>query len=73
MPCNFPSTMQKVRYVLVVGGKEEQAKTIAVRSRKEGDLGPMTVESFLEMTRMERARGIPKPLSWQVTRSAPKE
>ena len=55
--------MQKIPYVLVVGGKEEQAKTIAVRSRKEGDLGPMTVEGFLETTRVERARGIPQPLS----------
>jgi threonyl-tRNA synthetase len=55
--------MQKVPYVLVVGGKEEQAKTIAVRSHKEGDLGSMTVEGFLEVTRTDRLRGIPRPLS----------
>ena len=54
--------MQKVPYVLVVGGKEEQAKTIAVRSHNEGDLGPMTVEGFLEATRTDRLRGIPRPL-----------
>jgi threonyl-tRNA synthetase len=55
--------VQKVPYVLVVGNKEEQAKTVAVRSRNEGNLGPMTVEAFLEITREERARGIPQPLS----------
>ena len=59
--------MQKVPYVLVVGGKEEQAKTIAVRSHKEGDLGPMTVEEFLEVTRTDRLRGIPRPLSRQAS------
>jgi threonyl-tRNA synthetase len=65
--------MQKVPYVLVVGGKEEQAKTIAVRSHKEGDLGPMTVEGFLEVTRTDRLRGIPRPLSGQVVSSALEE
>ena len=65
--------MQKVPYVLVVGGKEEQAKTIAVRSHKEGDLGPMTVEGFLEITRTDRLRGIPRPLSGQVVSSALEE
>jgi len=55
--------MQKIPYVLVVGRKEEQAKTIAVRSHKEGDLGPMTVEGFLELTRPDRLQGIPRPLS----------
>ncbi len=65
--------MQKVPYVLVVGGKEEQGKTIAVRSHKEGDLGPMTVEGFLEVTRTDRLRGIPRPLSEQVVSSALEE
>lgn len=54
--------LQKIPYVLVVGDKEEQAQTIAVRSRNREDLGTMTIEAFLELTAPERARAIPRPL-----------
>jgi threonyl-tRNA synthetase len=33
--------IKKVPFMLVAGDREEGASTIAVRSRKEGDLGPM--------------------------------
>jgi threonyl-tRNA synthetase len=59
--------LQKIPYVLVVGNKEEQAETIAVRSRNREDLGSMTIEAFLETTNLERARGIPRPLSDQIS------
>ena len=39
--------MQKVPYMLVVGAKEVEAKTVAVRSKKEGDVGAMAVEDFI--------------------------
>ncbi|MBA2678886.1 MAG: threonine--tRNA ligase, partial [Ktedonobacteraceae bacterium] len=59
--------LQKIPYVLVVGNKEEQARTISVRSRNREDLGSMTVEAFLETTAQERARGLPRPLSEQTS------
>lgn len=39
--------VQKVPYMLVVGDKEMEAGLVAVRDRKEGDLGAMTADDFL--------------------------
>jgi len=39
--------VEKVPYMLVVGEKEQVAGTVAVRARKDGDLGAMAVEAFL--------------------------
>lgn len=39
--------VQKVPYMLVVGDKEMENKAVAVRSRKEGDLGAMPAEEFI--------------------------
>ena len=33
--------------MLVVGGKELEAGTVAVRSRKDGDIGTMTADEFI--------------------------
>ena len=38
--------MMKSPYMLVIGDKEAENGTVAVRSRKEGDLGTMTAEAF---------------------------
>ena len=38
--------MQKIPYMLVIGDKEAENGTVAVRSRKDGDLGAMPVEDF---------------------------
>ena len=40
--------LEKVPYMVVVGDKDIENNTISVRKRKEGDLGAMTVEQFLE-------------------------
>ncbi len=40
--------MEKVPYMIVIGDKEIENGTIAVRSRKEGDLGVMPLEAFIE-------------------------
>ncbi len=37
----------KVPYMVVVGGRDEAAGTISVRSRKDGDLGGMRLEDFI--------------------------
>jgi threonyl-tRNA synthetase len=39
--------LQKVPYMLVVGEREAQASTVAVRNRKHGDQGAKSVEQFL--------------------------
>ncbi len=40
--------LERVPYMLVVGAKEIEEHTVAVRSREEGDVGTMTVEEFTE-------------------------
>jgi threonyl-tRNA synthetase len=40
--------LQKVPYMLVVGGREAEAGQVAVRHRKRGDLGPVAVEDFIK-------------------------
>ncbi len=41
--------LQKIPYVVVVGDKEVEGKSLSVRSKKEGNLGSMTLEQFLSM------------------------
>ena len=45
--------LQKVPYMLVVGGKEAEAGTVAVRHRSRGDLGPQPLAEFLATLRQE--------------------
>ncbi len=45
--------LMKIPYMLVVGGREQEAGKVAVRSRINGDLGVMTLEQFMEQLRME--------------------
>ena len=40
--------LEKVPYMVIVGDKDIENNTISIRKRKEGDLGAMTVEQFLE-------------------------
>mgnify|MGYP001155216297 CR=1 FL=1 len=39
--------MEKVPYMLVVGEKEMENKTVSVRSRKEGDKGAVSFSDFI--------------------------
>lgn len=43
--------IERIPYVLVVGSKEQEEVTVSVRSREEGDVGPMTLTAFLELIR----------------------
>ncbi|NLT58022.1 MAG: threonine--tRNA ligase [Clostridiales bacterium] len=45
--------LQKVPYMLVLGDKEVEAGVVAVRSRKDGDLGVMRLEDFVARLRQE--------------------
>ncbi|GED22812.1 threonine--tRNA ligase [Halomonas halmophila] len=47
-------TLQKVPYLLVVGDKEVEADSVAVRSRSGEDLGTMTVDTFIDRVQAER-------------------
>jgi len=52
--------LQRVPYLLVVGGREVESRTVAVRTRRGEDLGPMPLGSFAERLTAEiasRGRG----------------
>ena len=48
------ATMAKVPYSVVVGPRDEAAGQISVRSRKDGDLGAMKLEAFIERLNEEK-------------------
>jgi len=48
--------LDKVPYMVVIGDKEMENKAVAVRSRKDGDLGAMPVEDFLNRILLEIAQ-----------------
>ncbi len=51
--------MQKVPYMLVLGDQELEANTVAVRERKEGDIGAMSLEEFKEkITQQKLSRSL---------------
>src|SRR5688572_28633885 len=45
--------LQKVPYMLVVGDRESAERTVSVRTRTGGDLGPNSVVEFIEKARRE--------------------
>jgi threonyl-tRNA synthetase len=46
--------MNKIPYMLVLGDKELEERTIAVRERKQGDIGVMPLEEFKEMIMQQK-------------------
>ncbi len=48
--------MEKVPYMLVVGQKEADSGSVAVRRRDEGDLGAMPLDAFLDKVAQELAQ-----------------
>jgi threonyl-tRNA synthetase len=47
--------LQKVPYMLILGDKELEEATVAVRERKQGDIGAMPLAEFKEMITKQRA------------------
>ena len=45
--------LQKVPYMLIIGDKEVEAKTVGVRSRKDGDIGAMSQDEFIKKIKNE--------------------
>ncbi len=50
--------LEKVPYMIVVGDKEAESNSVAVRSRKDGDLGAMPVNAFIDKLTEENAKKI---------------
>jgi threonyl-tRNA synthetase len=50
--------MQKIPYMLVIGDKEMNEGLVAVRSRKEGDIGTMQLDEFLAKVKEENDKKI---------------
>ncbi|HTK37988.1 MAG TPA: His/Gly/Thr/Pro-type tRNA ligase C-terminal domain-containing protein, partial [Pyrinomonadaceae bacterium] len=46
--------LQKVPYMLILGDKEQDEKQVAVRERKQGDIGAMSLTEFMEMIAQKR-------------------
>ena len=45
--------LEKVPYMLVIGEKEIEANSVGVRSRKDGDLGSMSIDEFIAKAKKE--------------------
>jgi len=45
--------MEKVAYMFIVGGREEEDKTVAVRKRNGEDLGPKDLDDFINALKKE--------------------
>ena len=45
--------LKKTPYMLVVGDKEQEAQEVSVRHRKDGDLGALSVDAFIQKAKEE--------------------
>ncbi|MDR2644765.1 MAG: threonine--tRNA ligase [Endomicrobium sp.] len=52
------NTMQKIPYIAVVGNKEKEIRSVAVRARGNKDLGVMTIDNFIAMIKEKNVPGI---------------
>ena len=46
--------LEKVPFMLVVGDKEQETNTVAVRSREDGDIGSESLEDFIKRINVEK-------------------
>jgi threonyl-tRNA synthetase len=40
--------LQRIPYMLIIGGRERENRTVSVRSREEGDMGAMGLDAFVD-------------------------
>ncbi|MDR3196081.1 MAG: threonine--tRNA ligase [Endomicrobium sp.] len=52
------NAMQKIPYIAVVGNKEKEAGSVAIRARGNKDLGVMTIDNFIAMVKEKNIPGI---------------
>ncbi|MBN1268525.1 MAG: threonine--tRNA ligase [Kiritimatiellae bacterium] len=54
--------IEKIPYMLIIGPKEVEAGTVALRSRADGDLGPITLDDLAARLRAEvESKGLDRP------------
>ena len=54
------SEINKIPYMIIIGGNEEQNETVSIRKHKEGDLGEMKIDKFLDIFKKEISDSIPE-------------
>ena len=52
--------LSKVPYMLILGEKEAEMENVSVRKHREGDMGEMPVENFIELIQLEISNSISK-------------
>lgn len=52
--------LEKIPVIFIIGDREVEMNGLSVRSRKEGNLGFMSLDSFLEKIKPELDMGVPK-------------
>ena len=45
--------LQKIPYMVVIGDKDIENNTVSIRHRKDGDMGSMSLEDFIKLTKEE--------------------
>jgi threonyl-tRNA synthetase len=45
--------MEKSPYIVIIGERENKTQTLAVRKRREGDIGAMSIEEFISRVKQE--------------------
>jgi threonyl-tRNA synthetase len=56
------SQTEKIPYAFIIGQNEVNNGTISVRSKKDGDLGSMTLDEWFQLVKLQLDIGIPKYL-----------
>jgi threonyl-tRNA synthetase len=54
------SEINKIPYMIIIGENEEQNETVSIRKHKEGDLGEMKIDKFLDIFKKEISDSIPE-------------
>jgi threonyl-tRNA synthetase len=48
--------LEKVPYMFIIGGREAESRAVAVRMRKEGDIGAMPLDNAVARVKQEIAQ-----------------
>ncbi len=54
------SEISKIPYMIIIGENEEKNETVSIRKHKEGDLGEMKIDKFLDIFKKEITDSIPE-------------
>jgi len=54
------SEINKIPYMIIIGENEEKNETVSIRKHKEGDLGEMKIDKFLDIFKKEISDSIPE-------------